>query len=244
MTAGTTARRPLVISHRTNAGTALPNSLEGIAAALADGVDGVEMDVRSTRDGIPVLWHDATIERAPGVVVPLSGLTLEALRAGPVQRAGHVCAIVTLEAALAAVGGRTRAVLDIKERGLAEAVTRLVHASGAQSRCWVWAFDPVAGAEYERELPQAQRALLVGTDWDRQFDRRPYLDVAREYRCAAVSLEASLVTPDAVAEAQADGLHVYTWTVNDAAELARVQAAGVDGVCTDYPARAREAFRT
>jgi glycerophosphoryl diester phosphodiesterase len=227
---------PLVISHRTNAGTAPPNSLAGIAAALADGVDGIEMDVRGTGDGIPVLWHDPTITH-DGVAIPLSDFTHGSLLA---QRRDRAAFVPTLEEALALIARRTLVVLDIKERGLAEAVVGVVQP--AQARCWVWAFDPLAGAEYEALLPDAQRALLVGSDWAVQSGGRAYLRVAREFRCAALSLEASLVSPRAVADAHEAGLAVYTWTVNEEAELLRVREAGVDAVCTDYPARARRQY--
>ncbi|MSP22016.1 MAG: hypothetical protein EXR66_03185 [Dehalococcoidia bacterium] len=53
----------LVISHRTNMGASPENSLEGIAAALAEGVDGIEIDVRASNDGAPLLLHDASLER-------------------------------------------------------------------------------------------------------------------------------------------------------------------------------------
>ena len=52
------ARRPLVVSHRTQAGTMPENTLAGIDAALAIGVDGIELDVRATSDGVVVLSHD------------------------------------------------------------------------------------------------------------------------------------------------------------------------------------------
>lgn len=50
--------RPLVIAHRTCPRDAPENSLEGIARATELGADVVEVDVRRTADGVPVLVHD------------------------------------------------------------------------------------------------------------------------------------------------------------------------------------------
>jgi glycerophosphoryl diester phosphodiesterase len=231
---------PLVISHRTNAGTAPPNSLAGIEAALRDRADGIEMDVRATGDGVPVLWHDATIAANSGADVVLADAPLATLRALTTRHGAAGAGIATLAEALLLMPPDVLAVLDIKERGLAKAVSDVVRASRDLHRCWIWAFDPVAAREYEPVLPEAPRALLVGRDWDQLAGGRHYREVAREFRCAAVSLEFSLVTAAAVTAAHDAGLSVYTWTVNAADEMQHVSAAGVEAVCTDFPRLARE----
>lgn len=63
---------PLVISHRTNEGNAPENSLIGIARAIEDGCDVVEVDVRATRDGVLVLLHDETLNGRPATRAPSS----------------------------------------------------------------------------------------------------------------------------------------------------------------------------
>ena len=73
--------RPLVISHRTNAGAMPENTLAGIDSAIADRADGVEVDVRATRDGRPVLFHDSSLARTTGDPRELSSLSARALRA-------------------------------------------------------------------------------------------------------------------------------------------------------------------
>jgi glycerophosphoryl diester phosphodiesterase len=57
---------PIVVSHRTNRGTAAENTLAGIESAIVDGAQGVEVDVRATRDGELVLMHDASLLRTTG----------------------------------------------------------------------------------------------------------------------------------------------------------------------------------
>src|SRR5690606_12885318 len=130
---------PLVISHRTNMGSMPENSLAGIAAALRDGADGVEIDVRATADGVPVLLHDATLERTAADPREVSALTLDELRAVRVLPAGGVEGerVPTLAEALAAVGGRTVLVIEVKQAGIEGVVAEAVRTAGADSWCWV-----------------------------------------------------------------------------------------------------------
>ena len=53
----------LVIAHRGNRVAAPENTLEALRQAVAMNVDAIEFDVRMTRDGVPVLMHDATVDR-------------------------------------------------------------------------------------------------------------------------------------------------------------------------------------
>ena len=53
----------LVIAHRGDRAHVPENTMEALARAVELGADGLEFDVRLTRDGVPVLMHDATVDR-------------------------------------------------------------------------------------------------------------------------------------------------------------------------------------
>ena len=72
--------RPLLIAHRTAMGLCPENTIVGIEAAIGSGVDGVEIDVRVTRDGVPVLMHDASLDRTTGDARDVEAVTLGELR--------------------------------------------------------------------------------------------------------------------------------------------------------------------
>ena len=63
----TTMRRPRVVAHRGAHAIAPENTLAAVAAAVSIGVDAVEVDVQSTRDGTPVVLHDPTLARTTDV---------------------------------------------------------------------------------------------------------------------------------------------------------------------------------
>ncbi|GAG26499.1 unnamed protein product, partial [marine sediment metagenome] len=73
--------RPLVISHAACAGHAPENTLAGIRAALEMGADAIEVDVQASADGVPVLMHDLTVDRATNGSGDLASLALEQLQA-------------------------------------------------------------------------------------------------------------------------------------------------------------------
>ncbi len=221
-------------------GTMPENTLAGIDAALVDGVDGIEVDARATRDGTVMLMHDASLERAVGDPQELSQLSIEELAAlrvlDPHGTAGPQ-PIPTLADALARVDGGCMLVIEVKERGIEEAVAAAVRSAGAAEWCWIWAFDPSVGSACRAALPGVPVALNVGPRSAERFGFDSHVDVAAGAGFAAVSLAHAMVSEQAAAEAHRRGLAVYTWTVDERADIERVLDAGVDAVCTNFPRR-------
>src|SRR5438034_11608409 len=100
-----------IVGHRGAAGVAPENTLPSFAAAWAAGVAWVETDVRLTRDGVPVLLHDAALDRTTTARGEVSGLTWDEVRhADAGVRFGPTFAgkpIPRLEELLEAVAGRS-----------------------------------------------------------------------------------------------------------------------------------------
>src|SRR5688572_33459399 len=97
-------------------GTRPENTVAGIEAALADGVDAIECDVRATADGVPVLMHDASLDRATGDPRLVSEVTAADLAANvrvrdPFGRLDPQL-VPTLAEALARVGGRATLAIE------------------------------------------------------------------------------------------------------------------------------------
>lgn len=129
---------PLVVSHRACWKFASENTLDGIAACIARGVDMVEIDVRTTRDGALVLMHDETVDRTTdghGAVADLTAAQIAALRVRS-QGGGRDSTLTarhppTLAQALAVARGKVLVNLDIKAAAL-DQVIDAVEAAGAQ----------------------------------------------------------------------------------------------------------------
>ena len=232
--------RPLVVSHRTQMGTAPENTLAGIDAALADGVDGIEIDVRATADGALVLLHDDTLERTvedPRRLADVERAELHALAVrDPYGRLGAQ-PIPTLEEALERIDGRAILVIELKEHGLEERVAALVRAREAASWCWIWCFMPEVVAAAREVLPEVPGWLNWSARTAELRGAADPVEVARRIGAAGISVQHGDVDAGLVERARRRGLLTATWTVNERADLERVRDAGVDAICGDFPDR-------
>ncbi len=227
---------PIVISHRTNMGTMPENTLAGVDQAILEGAGGVEIDVRATRDGEIVLLHDGSLERTTGDPRALADVTAEQLstvRVSPLHAYAEPQPVPTLAQTLECVDGRAILVIEVKQPGVEADVARIVRAADAADRCWIWAFDPAVCVASRRELPEVPVALNVNPRSGERFGFDSYLQVAEREGLAAVSLAHAMIDADEVARAHERGLAVYTWTVNEPADIERVRDAGVDAICGD-----------
>jgi glycerophosphoryl diester phosphodiesterase len=228
-------------------GTMPENTLAGISAAIENGVDAIEVDVRATADGLPVLLHDSSLERTTGDQRELAEVTSDELSAlqvlDPYDDAGPQ-SVPTLAEALVLIDGRCQLVIEVKQADIEQLIATTLREASATGWCWLWSFDLWIASAVSEALPGVPTSLLVGERGVALDGPESPLKVAHGAGFSGVSLHRSLVTPQAVAEAHGHGLNVYTWTVNDDAEIRRVRDAGVDGICGDYPLRVAEALRT
>lgn len=233
-------RSPLVISHRTQAGTMPENTLAGVDAALEAGVDGIEIDVRATSDGVVVLTHDETLERVAGDARAVADLTYEELREVSLLPAHGISGqhVPTLAEVFERVAGRAIVIVEVKQSGIHELVATEVRRAEAAGCTWIWAFDPAVGRECRRVLPEVPASLLVGPGSLERFGFPDTpIEIAVREGFAAVSWHHGLADASSVDAARHRGLASYCWTPDEPEDIARVIEAGVDGVCSNFPDR-------
>jgi len=243
---------PHLFGHRGASGEAPENTLLAFARALAHGVPYLEMDCHATRDGEIVVLHDAELARTTdgeGVVSDLSYAELERLDAGhrftldgqtfPFRGAGVRVPRFTevLEAF-----PQARVNLEVKqaEPAIAHEVVRVVRRANAAQR--------VLLASAEEPILAELVALAPGTALGSSTaDVIEFVKAAAEGRLEgfrprghALQLPPEafgrpLVTHELVRAAHALGLFVHVWTINEADEMKRLLALGVDGLMSDLP---------
>lgn len=223
--------RPLVIAHRTCQLDAPENSLAGIAAAVD--ADAVEFDVRRTRDGVAVLFHDRLAWRIGRLPFPV--LLVGSPGLGTRMGRHHPGGLVTLAEALAACPPGLRPALDVKD---SRALPLVIAALRAADRldALVWCHDAAAVRRVTTALPGTETALLRNTRGEPSTLR--YLAAAAAAGATAVSIHQRAVTPTVVAAAERLGVRPYAWVVTEDGHQA-VLDAGVHGVTTDWPTTAR-----
>lgn len=142
----------LVIAHRTCWGEAPEVSLSGIRACDGTGIDGIEIDVRKTRDGALVLIHDTTVDRTTNGTGTVADMSLDEIRALRLRRgAGGRNVVVTddrvptLEEGLLAARGRYIVHLDLKTATHAD-VAPVLERLGMQQQATAWVRGSAAEA--------------------------------------------------------------------------------------------------
>jgi glycerophosphoryl diester phosphodiesterase len=223
----------LVIAHRTCPRDAAENSIAGICHAASVGADAVEIDVRLTADGQPVLMHDPSLWRTTRRSRRLDRATLAELRR--LRLRGSSETVPTLAEALAALDGDLRMAIDLKDPAAADAVLSEVRNSGAEGRVMFWAKSAAAVALAAERTPEIEGSLL--RDAKRPAEIRQFLDDAVSSGARGISARWSVIAPPFVDEARARGLRVYAWCKTPSAPPSKL--ALLDGLVTDWPSAAR-----
>ena len=246
-------RRVLNVAHRGASGDHPENTLAAIRAALALGVDSIELDVQRSRDGALVLIHDTTLarttdakklfpRRAPWNVADFDYDELIRLDAGAWKGpcfAGE--RIPTLDQAIDLVrSSSTGLLLELKAPALYPGVvTDLVSAlrgvpgfldrAVAERRLVVESFDFAAMKAHKTRAPEVPVGLL---------------GAPARANLPALGTWADQVNPrhwsvdrTYVDEVHLHGMGCLVWTVNRASAMRRALELGVDGIITNEPAR-------
>ncbi|HEV2234750.1 MAG TPA: glycerophosphodiester phosphodiesterase family protein [Terriglobia bacterium] len=243
--------RVLNIGHRGAAGEAPENTLAAFDLALRQGADGIEFDVHLSSDGVPVVLHDARLERTSSGTGPVSTMPLAVLRrldAGSwfnrryPARANQRYAglkIPTLAEVLQWVARRNcLAFLEIKQSksrypGIEEKVLEEIYRARVARLTTVISFN----------FPTLDRIRQLDLQIGLGFDfTRPLLAIRRARSIGADHLlpHWALATRRFIGRAHFAGHRVIVWDLNQRVLMRRKILDGVDGIITSYPARLAE----
>ena len=213
----------LRLAHRGDWRHAPENTLAALQAALAvPGCDGVEFDVRVSADGVPVLYHDETLQRVHG-----RPDRVDALSAPDLEEIG----VPSLADALHAIPHRSTVNVDLK--GLHDRTVVEVLASGRGPglvNAVVSSFEPVTLERVGGLAPAWPRWLNA---WDLSAAT---IRQAVELGCQALSIDFHVIDHGSLAAARAAGLDVAAWTVRRRTTYGRLQRLGVIAACVEAAA--------
>ncbi len=255
---------PQIIGHRGAPMDEPENTLRSFHAALDQGADSLECDIRLTADGAVVIMHDATVDATTdgkGAVAALSLAAIGQLRA--VRRNGLSLAeasadrpgVPTFAEFLDTFGQRGVPLhIEIKpeqtrERtfALIDAAARIVHDRHLTGEV-IWSSFAAPGLAYLQEkYPETQRALLYPPSLTvgmltGLFGMQRWLRQALALQCTAIHPFWQLVTPHFVQAAHHSHLAVNAWTVDDTKIAEKLAQTGVDGIITNATRRLRTFF--
>jgi glycerophosphoryl diester phosphodiesterase len=250
--------RPLAFAHRGGAAHAPENSWRAFEHAVGLGYRYLETDLQATADGVLVAFHDRTLTRVTGQQGRVSRLSHAELSSALIDGTEPIPRLEDLLAAWPDV----RFNLDVKDTSAIAPLPAVLQRTNAWNRVCVCSFSASRLRATRRVLgrPVCMAASPFGAARVRfggprgrhdslgpgrlRSGRRPASQPLSEWlartgvRC--VQLPASMATAAFVGRAQALGLQVHVWTVNDRAAMERLLDLGVDGIMTDETVALRD----
>ena len=225
-------------------------------AAIDAGADGIEFDVRLTRDGVPVVIHDSTLRRTGGRldrIADLSWAELEHIDVGSwfagkrnLSPAAFTDQTVPSLQELLTLYESNDSLLYLEMKSdsssehepLAEACCKLIEEHSMKERVIVECFQLPAlkvVRDIDSEIKTAALFEPALTKPSVLSDQR-ILDQAMAVGASELALHYRLARKLLVQKAKASGLRVVVWTVDDPAWIERARAIGVDALITNDPA--------
>ncbi len=216
-----------VIAHRGASAYAPEHTFAAYDLALEQGAQMLELDVRATADGELVVVHDATLLRTALVARRVSRMTRGELMAlDPLLRP------LTLDAVLERYARRVRLLVELKDptRAWERRVVTAIARHGLAGQTIVQSFDANALCRLRGAAPWLATAPLY-----RFAPARGARAYAIARSAGGIGVWHGAIDAALVSRAHAAGMVVRAWTVNRAAQIARLMALGVDGIITDAP---------
>ncbi|GAB6091186.1 glycerophosphodiester phosphodiesterase family protein [Spirochaeta dissipatitropha] len=230
------ARESVISAHRTGPPPSPENTLAALESAISAGADYTEIDVQITVDGSLPIVHDADLMRVARDPRQVRNIRKEEMQniikfpddgSPPAERR-----LASLGEFLDRGADRIRFMIELKyygyEEQLAEAVVKKIRERGMEDQVVLMSLSRRAIDQLRQIAPDIPlgfvSSLAVG-----DLQRLPVKFLAVHQQAVTASL---------LRRAQARGIEVYAWTVNDPAAMASLIVLGVDGLITDDPDRA------
>ncbi|HWF88630.1 MAG TPA: glycerophosphodiester phosphodiesterase family protein [Pyrinomonadaceae bacterium] len=241
--------RPLIIGHRGASAVAPENTMAAFRETLAVGADGIEFDVRLTRDGVPVVIHDSTLRRTgrlPDRVADLTWAEIKKVDVGSWFAPSFANETVPNLAELFTLfqSNNSTLYLEMKsespseQRALVQACVRAIDEHAFQERVIVECFQLPALKIVSEIEPEIKTVALFEPSFTNPgvlSDQR-IISQAKDVGASALALHHRLARESLVRKAKDAGLHVAVWTVDDPAWIERARTMGIDALITNNPA--------
>lgn len=222
--------KPLIYAHRGSSVDHPENTRAAFQAAISDGAYGFECDLRLTKDGEIVVWHDANMSRIANNKASIAHTDFKELKAIYPQ------ILLFSELLEIAIANKKSLALETKhpvptgnqiESKIIETISEI-----SQIEISLLSFSWLAIEKVGRELPKLETVALLNSI------NTPIMERFSAAKSVAPEIIAIKANPSLVARYKSEGKRVFVWTVNEIADLELCAELGVDVVITDMPARA------
>lgn len=236
----------IIFGHRGAKGEAPENTLPGFIHAYRQGIRHFELDLVLSRDGVPVMIHDLTVDRTTGHTGSVGSFTATELAGMDARPDRSVwprpTGIPALEVLLDSLEGLQQLQLEVKKDNrsrlnvLCNRLTEIIQRRELHQRVVVTSSDPW----FLRQIRRRDRNIRLGLVAERRFPNP--LSLAARLGCEYFCANWKIVSRSMIASAHRRNMHVSTWTVNRIHDMLQLEELGVDSIITDYPTSSRMYF--
>jgi glycerophosphoryl diester phosphodiesterase len=247
--------KPLIIAHRGASVFAPENTLAAFQRAIDDGAEGIEFDVRLAKDGVPVVFHDATLSRVSverGLLSHYTSAELQKIDVGSwfnrhrpknANESFSAEIVSTLRQILDFLSNfRGLIYIELKCRKteikeISKAVCETIENSPLLPQIIVKSFQLAAIPQVRQLCPEAETAALFAPKILTILRKEKRLiEVAREIEANQLSIHHSLATRNLMEKAGKENLPVTIWTADNPRWIRRAAELGITAIITNNPA--------
>jgi len=224
----------VVYAHRGASEYAPENTMSSFFMGLHMGANGIETDIRRTKDGVLVLFHDATIDRVTGQSGAIADLTYDQLCKIPVlhMNSGRYDIVPRLEDFLHYCGAQgVYLALELKDADIAEDVFSVVKKYRLEKQVTMTSFTLEYLVALKRAYPEASVGYLTEDFSDDLLSEMKKIGIGQ------LCPRATNLTLEKVTKWHKEGFSVRAWGVKDVSLMKHAYDCGVDGMTVNFPDR-------
>jgi len=217
-------------AHRGASEYAPENTMLAFNLGIFMGANGIETDVQITKDNVPVLFHDNTLERVTGQAGCIGDYTYEELRRFDVIHGEHFDKIQKFEDFLIHFGFRSLTfAIELKEAKAAEPAADLIRKYGVEAKVTVTSFKYDALLAIRAYAPELKTGYLT-----KQVDDELLVRMKAD-GIGEICPLGSIVTSESVKAWHEAGFNVRAWGIANDQRMRHAYEAGVDGMTVNFP---------
>lgn len=226
------------IAHRGASGIAPENTLAAFDKAIEIGVDAVELDLHGTSDDEIVAIHDTSLDRTTDMCGLINQTTLADIKQADAGMWFHPQfkgeTIPTLDEALNCIAGRAIAVLEIKDSSITQSVVQKIKKMSLLEQCVIITFN-ISDLYAVRAIePCIPTGWLIGSN-NGDTDSIQLCQKLCSLGSSLLNANHLLITEEFAYEVRRRGISLWTWTVDDIAEMQQLRDIGVQGITSNHP---------
>ncbi|MFH1714033.1 MAG: glycerophosphodiester phosphodiesterase family protein [Candidatus Nealsonbacteria bacterium] len=223
----------LKIGHRGACGYEPENTMASFKKALELGVDAIEFDVYTLKDGQTVVFHDDTLDRTTngtGMIMDKTFKEIRQLDAGKGEK------IPTPEEALDLIDKKVLVNIELKGEKTAKPTLNIIEKYIKEKG---WSYDDFIVSSFNikelRDFRSLNKDIRIGicfSDKPKSYDH-----LVKELNAYSVNPNKEWLTKEFIDKAHEKGLKVFSYTVNEMDDISRLKGFGIDGIFSNYPDR-------